>query len=449
MTLRVKIVLLLAGLTALCTTTIGAITYLGVSNHLEDEVDRSLADAAHEAVEHLQRQPNLGERGDDDSLLVGDPRGRGFEQVLVQELDTDGNVTSAPVGLDLPVGEVDRAVARRGAAESRRDVTIDGEPFRVLTVSAGDDGGAVQLARSLAETRRLLDSLRVLTIGATFVVTALAAVAAWLLARQITGRLSALTATAEGVARTGQLTVEIPSDGHDEAARLGRAFGDMLAALASSRDAQQRLVQDAGHELRTPLTSLRTNVSVLRRHRDLPPETTRRVLDQIDEEAHELTDLVNEVVELATDRRDSEPVSEVELASVVDQVARRTRRRTDRTVLVDAERSVVLSRPSALERAVTNLVDNATKFDPDPNHPVEVEVRKGRVTVSDRGPGIAPADLPHVFDRFYRSDAARRRPGSGLGLSIVRDVAEAHGGSVFAENRPGGGARVGFELPTP
>jgi two-component system sensor histidine kinase MprB len=285
-------------------------------------------------------------------------------------------------------------------------------------------------------------------VAATFVVTALAAAIGWVLARQITRRLTQLTTAAEHVAGTGELDVEIRTDGRDEAARLGGAFSNMLVALARSRDAQQRLVQDAGHELRTPLTSLRTNVAVLRRHHDLPAETTQHVLDQIDAEAHQLTDLVNEIVEVATDRRDDEPVAEVALRDIAQRVVERARGRSERQIHVTADDSVVRARPAAIERAITNLVDNALKFDPDPTHVIEVHVRSGRVEVRDRGPGIDAADRAHVFDRFYRSDAARQQPGSGLGLSIVREVAVREGGSVFAEGRAGGGACIGFDLPT-
>ncbi|MET0578318.1 MAG: sensor histidine kinase, partial [Ilumatobacteraceae bacterium] len=109
--------------------------------------------------------------------------------------------------------------------------------------------------------------------------------------------------------------------------------------------------------------------------------------------------------------------------------------------------SVVEAPPPALERAISNLVDNAVKFD-DTGGPIDVLVADGAVTVLDRGPGIADGDAARVFDRFYRADGARSLPGSGLGLSIVREVAVANGGHVLAEARPGGGASVGFKLPT-
>jgi two-component system sensor histidine kinase MprB len=206
-------------------------------------------------------------------------------------------------------------------------------------------------------------------------------------------------------------------------------------------------VQDAGHELRTPLTSLRTNVYALRRSDQLSPEERARTLDDLEGEAEELTRLINEVVELAADERGDEPVVELRLDELVQRVAARAAQRSGRQVQVSAEGTVVVGRPVALERAVGNLVGNAVKFDP--TGPIEVRCAAGTVEVADRGPGIDDADLPHVFDRFYRATAARSRPGSGLGLAIVADVVTRHGGRVRARNRDGGGAVVGFSLPGP
>jgi two-component system sensor histidine kinase MprB len=449
MTLRLKLVLALVALTAAATVTIGVLSYVGISNRLESEVDRSLDEAAQEIAGPGRSYENLeasGARRPGEPPHDADDRPPTFEQILVQYVDRSGAVVSAPATLDIPVDDRDRQVATGSADEYRRDVDIDGDEYRVLTTALGPSQGAVQVARSLSETNRLLSSLRTLTIVITLLVIAAAAAAGWLIAWQVTRRLRQLTSAAEHVAETGALDVEVPVHGADEAGRLGAAFSEMLTALASSRDAQQRLVQDAGHELRTPLTSLRTNIAVLRRHDDLPEETTHRVLDQVDDEAHELTDLVNELVELATDRRDEEEPTEIDLGEVVRRAVTRAERRTGREIRVHADDSRAIARANSIDRAVSNLLDNANKFAPD--GPIDVTVSDGRVEVADRGPGIDPADADHVFDRFFRATSARRKPGSGLGLAIVRDAAEAHGGRVFAENRDGGGARIGFVLPT-
>lgn len=447
MSLRLKLVLALVSLTAAATVAIGVLSYVGISNRLGDEIDRSLDDAAGDVIGPAGEGRRVAPDNDGDDLERHETGERppSFEQILVQYLDLAGGVVTGPSNLDIPVTEADRLVATGDLTEARRDVSIDGTSYRVLTAPLGGEDGAVQVARSLSETDRLLASLRVLIIVITSIVVVAAAVVGWLIARQVTRRLRALTSAAEHVAETGALDIDVPVDGTDEAGRLGGAFTRMLDALARSRDAQQRLVQDAGHELRTPLTSLRTNITVLRRHDDLSLETRGRVLDQLDEEAHELTDMVNELVELATDRHDEEGVEPIDLGLVAERVVDRARRRTAADLRITTDDAVVTARPTMIERAITNLVDNAVKFAP--GGPIEVTVRHGRIEVADRGPGIAPADLPHVFDRFYRSADARNRPGSGLGLAIVRDAAERHGGKAFAHPREGGGAAIGFELP--
>ena len=447
MSLRAKLVLALVLLTSMAAISIGIWSYAATSHLLNDQIDQSLDSSA--SLAGGGRGP-LGDRHDGDD--VADPA-RFSDQNVTQVLAADGDRVGGSATVVLPVDDLDRAVAAGALASARRNIRVDGVAYRMLTTSQGAGPGAVQVARSLSETDRVLDSLRNLTIVATTLVVALAAGVGWLIARQVTRRLARLTGVAEEVAATGRLDVPVPVGGSDEAGRLGTAFNEMLTALGRSRDAQQRLVQDAGHELRTPLTSLRTNVSVLRRHETLAPETRTRVIEDLDAETRELTGLVNELVELATDARDDEPAQRVELAPLVERVAERARRRTGRLIAVTADGSVVEGRPQALERAVSNLLDNAAKFDaPDPGQaeghpPIEVEVAAGRVEVRDRGPGIPDDDLDHVFDRFHRAVGARSRPGSGLGLAIVRDIVESHRGTVSAANRPGGGAVVGFTLP--
>jgi two-component system, OmpR family, sensor histidine kinase MprB len=296
----------------------------------------------------------------------------------------------------------------------------------------------------LRETDVVLDTIRNQTLVIVVGLSAIAALVGIVIAQQVTRRLVRLTEAATSVATSGDLEVQVPVEGRDETGRLGAAFNGMLASLARSKKSQHQLVQDAGHELRTPLTSLRTNVSVMQRFDELSPTSRQRLLADVESETRELTAMVNELVELATDRRDEEQPSTVELGNVVASIVDRARRRSGREIVVTSDRSPVVVRPQAIERAVSNLIENALKFS---DGPVDVVVHHGSVRVSDRGPGIAESDLGRLFDRFYRSDAARALPGSGLGLAIVRDMAEAHGGTVTAENRAGGGATIGFQLP--
>ena len=317
--------------------------------------------------------------------------------------------------------------------------------MRVHTIGLAN--GALQVARSLDEVDSVLADLRQRTLLLVVLVSVAAALVGWLIAGTVAAPIRRLTGAAEDVGSSGRLDVEVPGTGTDEVGRLGSAFRNMLSVLAVSRAEQRRLVQDAGHELRTPLTSLKTNLSVLRRHPEMSPEMRDRVLDDLDAEVGELTELVNELVAVASGELEQQPTERIELSELAQDVADRVGRRRSRDVVVDVRSRAAVDAPrSALDRAITNLVDNACKFDAS-GVPIEVVVEGGSLTVLDRGPGIEPGEEQRIFDRFHRSESARSMPGSGLGLSIVRDVVMRAGGSVVASCREGGGAAIGFMLP--
>ncbi|MFY4719431.1 HAMP domain-containing sensor histidine kinase [Streptomyces sp. LaBMicrA B280] len=356
----------------------------------------------------------------------------------------------------LPVTSHDRSMAlarTAGKAVEHKDVQVGDDLYRIATVSLGDGRGAVQVAQEFSDTEDLLRTLQQRTLILMAAVVVAAGLFGWWLARRITRRLVVLTSAAEDVARTRRLGIEVPVAGLDEVGRLGRAFDRMLGRLAQSEEDQRRLVQDAGHELRTPLTSLRTNISLLRRIDELPPDTRDDLVADLTQEARELTDLVNELVDLAAGQSDTEPPQRVDLADIAEDVVGLASRRTGRQIALRVSGDTTTDgRPGMLQRAMSNLVENAAKFDRAGRAPIEVHVmgpaRPGtvRVEVLDRGPGIAEGDLIRIFDRFYRAADARSLPGSGLGLSIVREVAMAHGGAPFAYRREGGGAVIGFTV---
>ncbi|MGW7516080.1 ATP-binding protein [Streptomyces sp. NPDC054796] len=348
----------------------------------------------------------------------------------------------------LPVNASDRGMATHSEAGKavRREVNVEDAEYRLTTVSLGGGRGAIQVAQQFSDTEDLLSELQQRTALFVVVVIVAAGLAGWWLAHRITGRLVRLSAVAEGVAGTGNLHAKVPVGGRDEVARLGWSFDRMLGRLARSMEDQRRLVQDASHELRTPLTSLRTNISLLRRIDELPPEAREELITDLGDESRELADLVNELVDLAAGQQDDEPPAEVPLGEVAEDAASIAGRRTGRTVTVRSDGTLVEGRRSALHRAMANLLENAAKFDEGGSGPVEITVHQGCVEVADRGPGIAEEDLDRIFDRFYRSADTRSLPGSGLGLAIVREVATAHGGTVFARRREGGGAVIGFTV---
>ena len=235
-------------------------------------------------------------------------------------------------------------------------------------------------------------------------------------------------------------------------ARLTNSFNTMLIALDASQQRQRQLVADAGHELRTPLTSLRTNIELIGQaanntERSLSAEQRNEIMGDVRSQLEELTTLVGDLVELAREepmRRDPEPL---DFADVLTQAVQRVRLRAPDIVFdVEAQSWMVFGEAQLLERAVTNLLDNAAKWSPT-GSTVRVRLADGTLTVADAGPGIDAADLPHVFDRFYRSSEARTLPGSGLGLSIVRRAADRHGGTVEAASGLLGGTTFTMTLP--
>ncbi|MBT4984157.1 MAG: HAMP domain-containing histidine kinase [Ilumatobacter sp.] len=427
----------MAVLVLVATSVVGAISYRSTSARLIAEVDDSISEAT----------TLLAGRGDDNRFRIP---ARGLLGIYsVRVLNVRAETVNSSFEVDLPVSDAARSVVGVNRGFDQSTVEFGSERFRVHTV--GRDAGAVQVARSLGETDRVLRDVQRRTALFVLVVSSLAAAVGWLLASTVAAPLRRLTRAASEVEQSGDLNVALPEPGRDEVGRLGSAFGSMLGALQRSRGEQQRLVQDAGHELRTPLTSLRTNLAVLRRHPDMEPDMQERILGDLDSEVGELTELVNELVAVASGELADQPPQDLLLAEVARRVAARVGRRRDRSVVVEVgvhvgEEASVFAPLAGIERAITNLVENAAKFDQSDSE-IRVEVDGGRLTVIDHGPGIPEDDLPLVFDRFHRATASRTLPGSGLGLAIVREIVERHGGTVSAVNRPGGGASVGFELP--
>jgi two-component system sensor histidine kinase MprB len=366
----------------------------------------------------------------------------------LQLVTSDGNAIR-PIGetVALPITVRDRLAAAGSIEEPFfSDADVAGTHVRVLTLPL-EPGYALQISRPLDEVDSALARIRTWLLVVALVGMAIAAGLGAGVARTALAPVRRLTQTAADVTETRDLSRRIEERGHDELARLASSFNTMLAALEASAQSQRQLVSDASHELRTPLTSIRTNIEVLARADGMPPGERESLLADVTGQLEEMTGLVAELVELA--RGDSEPAEaeDVRLDLLVEDVLERARRNHPEVAFSSTvEEVLVHGVPSKLERAVSNLLDNAGKWSP-PGGTVDVTLHGGELTVRDRGPGIAVEDLPHVFDRFYRAASARSMPGSGLGLSIVRQVAETHGGSVSAEAAEGGGTRLLLTLP--
>ena len=421
MGLRWKIALALATISFVATAAVGVIGYRSTSARLLEEIDRSMQTATAQLVGQT-----FGGR-------VEVPNRALLDVYSVRVLDRSGDIVGSSFDKELPVDDKAKGLIGTPRTIDRATVDIEGENYRVHTLGLG--GGAVQVARSLEEVDAVLDDLRRRTALLVVLVAIGAAAVGSLIAGTVAAPLRRLTRAAETVEESGRLDVDVPGTGTDEVGRLGAAFRSMLGALGQSRAEQQRLVQDAGHELRTPLTSLRTNLSVLRRHDDLPDDMRQQVLDDLDE-----------LVAVASGDLSDQPPEPVALGELAAEVAQRVGRRRDRVVEVEVRADVTVVVPrAALDRAITNLVDNACKFDASGGQ-IDVVVDGAELVVADRGPGVPDGERKRIFDRFHRSEMARTMPGSGLGLAIVREFVEAQGGTVFAHQRVGGGAEIGFRL---
>jgi two-component system sensor histidine kinase MprB len=448
MTLRARIAIAMAVLTGATAIFVAVTTYVATDQRVRSEVDQSLKTTARRFQDPGGRQaaalcgttPTARTRTRTPEL-----NNEFDEGMQIQCVTPKGEFGSGTGSVLLPINDRDKRIAATGVGSQTRTVRVGNKVFRVETVGV-EPNGAVQIARDYGETNRVLASLRLWLVIIVVLAAAASALAGWLIARRATKPLEQLTDAAEEVANTGRLDVDVPSAGNDEPGRLARAFSTMLAALGQSRDQQQQLVQDAGHELRTPLTSLRTNVETLQRYPDLSEETRRTILDDLESETRELGALVDELVQLATDTFDDEPEELVALDQLALRIVERARRRTGREITLTSRSSTIMGRPRDLARAISNLVDNAAKFSEAPLA-IDVIVSPGTITVRDRGPGVAPEDQGHVFDRFYRSASDRSKPGSGLGLAIVDQTAKAHGGAVSVSNHPEGGAVFALVLP--
>jgi two-component system sensor histidine kinase MprB len=429
MSFRLRVALLAGAAVALAVVAASGVVYVVVRHQLLGEVDRSLVNRARDFVRHPGPGPDFG-------IVPLGPRANLGGSPYLQVIGANGEGAA----LKLPGLDDAKKVAAEGGRPFFSEGRVQDIHVRVYAAQVAD-GIAVQVARPLDEVDHTLHrmGLYLLFIGLAGIgiATALGLVVAQVTIRPV----GQLTAVAEEVTATRDLTRRITTGSRDELGRLASAFNEMLEALDSSLRSQRQLVADASHELRTPLASLRTNIEVLVGGKELPAEERRKLLADVTGQVEELSALVAALVELDPDAPPE--LEEVRLDELVSNAVSRARLHTPNVEFREhLAESVVQASPIQVDRAVSNLLDNAAKW----SDSVDVSVIGPTVTVRDHGPGIAQEDLPHVFDRFYRAAAARHLPGSGLGLAIVKQVAISHDGTVSAENAPGGGALFRLRL---
>jgi heavy metal sensor kinase len=343
--------------------------------------------------------------------------------------------------------------------EYYRTVIHKDQTLRVLTepLSVEQDGdrtlvGHLQVAR-LMENEAVLEQLRLILF-----LTGLAAVSlslflgAWLTHRLLKP-LDDIAVAATQITKADDLSRRLPDSGRrDEIGRLTMVLNQTLERLESLFHARQRFLADASHELRTPLTTIRGNMDLIRRMGTAEPE----ILDDVQDELNRMTRLVDDLLLLARADTGGLPLyrQPVELADIFLEVYRQVRG-IDSPVLVsikEVDQVTVLGDSDRLKQLFLNLVNNAIVYTPDGGYVImSLSKLDGEaiVEISDNGVGIPAEDLPLIFDRFYRVDKARSRNpgGSGLGLSIARWIAQAHGGNIFVESSVGEGSTFKVVLP--
>ncbi|MFD7663055.1 sensor histidine kinase [Streptomyces sp. NPDC059788] len=451
----------LAGLTAvavaIAVAAAAAACWLVTRDRLTEQLDETLS-RQEVAAEYVQQ---LGARCN--NPVPDDVRLKLPTQYTVQIVTAAGSVCTWWEKTRIPVQQADVAVAKGESDQALHTTRAnDGKEMRVITrpfhgplTDADGRRFAISIATPMEPVTDPLQQLALILLIVTGIGVLGAATAGLWVARAGLKPVDRLTEAVEHVARTEDLTIRIPTEGEDEIARLSRSFNSMTAALASSRDLQQQLIADAGHELRTPLTSLRTNVDLLVRSeqsgRQLPAEDKQALLASVKAQMGELAALIGDLQELSrTPETGPDGAACVPVAALHDIVGSALRRARLRGPSLDITAELdpwyVRGEPAALERAVVNLLDNAVKFSAE-DGAVEVSLHKGELRVRDHGPGIPEEELPHVFERFWRSPSARSLPGSGLGLSIVARTAYQAGGSVGLRAAPGGGTEALLSLP--
>ncbi|MEO8571509.1 MAG: HAMP domain-containing sensor histidine kinase [Chloroflexota bacterium] len=455
---RARLAITLVALVALTAVLLGAGAYLFVENNLRQQ---AIADAAAQA--RFDLSVTVAEAGLPPSPTVDDltashlldrfhQRGvgaivdLGTNGAAVSEGDLNGALSTFPADLRQRVDGGQLAYAW---------TTIAGTPRLVVGGRVGSTGPVVYFVRDATAIDAALGQLRVALVIGTLVLVLLALLVARLIARGVLAPVEAASRAAERIER-GDLSARVPVTSDDEFGTWARRFNGMAEALAETigrleaAEAQnRRFVADVAHELRTPLAALVAEASILREHLDDLPAGSRRAGELLVADVGRLRTLVDDLMEVSRFDARAEQIAlePVDLGRLVRAVV--AARLAEAAVQLPDAPLVVETDPRRLDRILGNLLDNAREHAA--GAPVEVTLHSGRddivLTVLDRGPGVPPARLERIFERFYKADPSRHGGSSGLGLAIAAEHATLLGGDLTAVNRPGGGLQVELRLP--
>ena len=457
--LRVRLALWYALVLAAVLLVFGAATHSVLAYVLTRDVDRRLTETAQRVLTatRVQVRPLLNVR------LIELPQLDVFTSsgIYIQVMDAEGTVYSRSANLGAATLPRDEATWRelQAGRTTRQDFRVGGTRLRVLSVPLvledGQMAGVLQVGASLWEVDMILQRLLTILVGGSLLAVVVSMLLGIWLARTALKPIDEITQTALRISRAEDLHQRLPAPAvQDEVGRLTDTFNEMLGRLENLFETQKRLVADVSHELRTPLTTIRGNIDLLRRGAAEDREAREEALKAIEAETLRMSRMVSDLLLLA--RADAGfPLERkpVELDTLLLEVYRQALLLSDgvKVHLGHEDQAVVLGDADRLRQALVNLVDNALKYTP-PGGEVRLSLYRDqdwvRVEVQDTGIGIAPEDLPHIFERFYRADRARGSSGgTGLGLSIADWIAKAHGGQITVKSKVGQGSTFTLWLP--
>jgi heavy metal sensor kinase len=457
MSLRLQLTLFFTAVLAASLLAFSALLYVLLERSLALDVDQVLASKA----EDIARTSRLQNESAPRSRRIRLPYIDAFatSDIYIQLLDASGQLVERTGNLGddaLPRTEAALAHGRQGEPWYE-SLVIDGEPLRIYTAPLLVDGqtvGFIQVGRSVQDEEHALARVQRLLLFCDALVVIAAAAVGWVLARASLRPIDRVTQAARAIGLSGRLDRRLdPVNRHDEVGRLVATFNDMLDRLETAFLAQRRFVADASHELRTPLTTIRGNAELLRRAPDLPRGDVDEALADIASEAQRMSRLVTELLQLArADAGQQLERAPVRVDELVLDVVRQMQPHKPAVTLATGPVTAGLVQGSqdALKELLLILVDNALKYTPPGGH-VQVGVQRDGgflvIRVTDDGIGIDPADLPHIFERFYRATHVRQQGGTGLGLAIARWIAERHQGRITVDSTPGKGSTFSVWLP--
>jgi two-component system OmpR family sensor kinase len=434
---------------AVVLTVTGLFVYQRQATNLDGAINRALRARAAD-VAALAQQSDTG---------LSDARpsgGRANRAELAELIDASGRVLDRTPGLPGHPLLTPAAItsARRGATVLIDARLVGDQPVRLLAepVHAQDQKLVIVVAQSLQERNLALSDLRgVLLVGGPIALV-LASLAGYLLTGAALRPVEMMRRQAAAISAT-DLDQRLAAGGNDELGRLGQTLNEMLTRIHTSVERERTLVSDASHELRTPLAVLRTELELIGRERPTGPALQIAISSAI-EETDRLSQLADDLLLLARadDHQLTIDPSRLAATELLHQAADRARRQpnaANKQITIDATHDAeILADQDRAAQAIDNLLTNALRH---ANTHVHLSARPNGAFVTlhviDDGPGFPPDFLPHAWERFARADTARTEDGAGLGLAIVRTIAEAHNGQAHATNTATGGADVWITLP--